>query len=167
MKITHANPGTFDGVHWGHVAVVIETVTICGKITVVCSDNKDKDRWFSPEESKAMWKIYDLGENVKIVTFDEFMAEHTPDEIIVMIRGIRDGKDILFEQKIVEQNFREYNIRNYNYVIAEEKYRGFSSTEARRLAMEENLEKLEKLAHPKIAQIMIERAREIKRRKTQ
>ena len=165
METIYAYPGTFCPPHRGHANIAKRMAQIAGKVTVVCSVNDGKkDQWFTPDECKEMWKTYELGENVEIMTFAEFMATRAAGKTIVMVRGIRNEDDLAFEKKVLEQNRRDYGIENYHYLVADDKYVEFSSTKARKMAMEENLAELTKIVHPKIAKIMVEKAREIKKR---
>jgi pantetheine-phosphate adenylyltransferase len=167
METVYAYPGTFCPPHRGHVNIAKRMAQIAGKVTVVCSVNDGKaDQWFTPEDCKEMWKTYDIEKNIEVMTFAEFMAKNGQDKTIVIVRGIRNEDDLAFEKKVLEQNRRDYGIENYHYLVADEKYREFSSTKARKMAMDENMPELEKIVNPKIAAKMIERAREIKRRKT-
>lgn len=166
MKVVHAGPGTYCPAHLGHVNIAERVAKTVGKVIMVCSVNNGKEQpWFTPEECKAMWQTYDLGENIIVMTFDEFMAQHTADETIVMVRGIRDEKDLEFEKGILEQNRRDYGIEQYHYVIAEERFKKFSSTKARKLAMKGNFKKLARMTNPTIAALMIAKAKQIKRNK--
>jgi len=166
MEAVLIAPGTYDLAHLGHENIVRRAAKLFGNIIVICSNNEEKNaRWFSPKESKEAWYCYDPGDNITIMTFDEFMATNTPSQNIVMVRGIRGPEDLVYEQKIRAYNQRVYGIEAYIYLTAKEEYVGISSTKARNMAMEGNLEELEKIVHPKIAMKLIERAREIKRRK--
>ena len=165
MKKVYAYPGTFCPPHRGHENVVKRMAQISGKVTVVCSENPDKnDRWFTPEECKEMWQACGLGDNITIMTLAEFMATHTQDERIVMVRGIRNEEDLAFEKKILEQNRRDYGIEDYHYIVADEMFKDFSSTKTRDLALEKNLADLEQIVHAKIAERMFEKGMEVRER---
>ncbi len=164
MKITHIYPGTFCLPHYGHKKVVEKILETASQVTVICSDNKEKnDRWFNSEECKKAWEYYNLNEQVKVVTLAEFIKTYDPKEtVIVMVRGIRTEKDLEFEKKVLKQNQRDYGIKRYLYIVADENYRDISSTKARNLAMEGNLAELEKIVHPKVAAMLVKKAQEIR-----
>lgn len=162
-KTIYAYPGTFCLAHYGHERVAKEAQQTTDEITIVCSENEEKnDRWFTPEECKKAWQFYDLGEKVKIMTFAEFMETYIPGQEIVMIRGIRGEKDLEFEKRILQQNYARYGIKKYFYIIANEEFKDFSSTKARKLAMDGNKEELVKIVHPEVAKMMIAKAKEKK-----
>lgn len=159
-------PGSFCPAHLGHIENAKKAMERFGKVTIICSENREKrdDRWFTPEECKEMVKMYGLGENATIMTLAEFMETNPSRQDIVMVRGIRSEEDLEYEQKIMRQNYRDYGVKEYYFIIADEEYRNFSSTKARNLAMKGNIAELKMIVHPKIARILIERAREIKQR---
>jgi phosphopantetheine adenylyltransferase len=159
-------PGAYCLAHDGHIAVIKEAAKDHGQVIVICSENEAKadDRWFTPQECKEAMKVYGLGKNVEIVTLAEFMETYFPGQDILMVRGIRNEKDLAHEAVVMEQNYRQFGVNKYEYIIADEKFRGFSSTKARKLAMEGNIEELKKMVHPKIAAMLIEKAEEIKRK---
>lgn len=54
-------PGTFSPPHFGHLRLLEEASRICGRVTLACSVNPDKDgALFAPAECKALWHCYDL-----------------------------------------------------------------------------------------------------------
>ena len=158
--VTYVYPGTFCPPHYGHADIARRIASIAGKVTVICSVNPEKNNvWFTPQECKEMWKAYALGDNVEIMTFDEF--EWAGKGTIVMVRGIRDEKDLAFEKQVLEYNRKEYGIENYHYIISRQRYLDFSSTKARLMAVNGDVGELEKVVDPRIAAKMIERAKTV------
>ena len=158
-------PGAYCLAHLGHAVIIRKIAEDFGEVTVICSENKEKknSRWFTPEECKEAIRAYDFGANVTIVTLAEFMKTYTPGQDIVIARGIRGDEDLEHEKNVMKENYRDYGVKKYYYIIADEKYREFSSTKARELAIEGDIEELEKMVHPKIAAMLIEKAEQIKR----
>lgn len=128
----YAYPGTFSPPTKGHAAIVRRAAAILPHITIVCSTNDSKnDRWFSPEEVRALWASYGLPENVSIATFDELAAMRT--KPIIMIRGIRDQADYEYEKAVMKLNHETFGINSFFYLIAEPEYAHISSSHVRAL----------------------------------
>jgi pantetheine-phosphate adenylyltransferase len=159
MKKIYIYPGTFCPPHFGHVALAKEAAAAFGEITVVCSVNpvKEEKIVFTPDECRDLWQTYDLGANIKVLTLDEFSKVRDPKDMVIMIRGIRDNNDIIYENAVMIYNRDNYGITHYHYMIADKIYEKMSSTAARAAAKSNDLEKLNKLVNPRVALRMIEK----------
>jgi pantetheine-phosphate adenylyltransferase len=163
MELLHIYPGTFCPPHYGHVAVAKEAADLFGKLVVICSVNPvKKDRIiFTPEECKEMWQTYALGPNIEVVTLDEFLARWNRSAPAVMVRGIRDNNDIIYENDVILYNCRKFGIRHYHYILCEKKYKGISSTKARAAAMAGNAAALKKFVNPAVTARILEHAKSV------
>lgn len=159
MKKTYIYPGTFCPPHFGHIALAKEAAAAFGGITIICSINpvKEEKTLFTPEECKAMWQTYDLGGNIDVMTLDDFLKIRDPDEMVIMIRGIRDNNDIIYENNVMIYNRDNFGITHYHYMIADKNYSQMSSTAARSAAKNNNLPKLGELVNREVASKMIEK----------
>jgi pantetheine-phosphate adenylyltransferase len=159
MKKIYIYPGTFCPPHWGHVALVKTAAAVLGHVTVVCSVNpvKEEKNIFTPEECKQLWRSYDLGKNIKVETFDENLAKRAKDDVVVMIRGIRDNNDIIYENAVMIHNRDHLGINHYHYIIGDKKFEKFSSTAARTAAKAGNIDELNELVNPQVAAKMMEK----------
>ncbi len=138
MKPIYIYPGSFNPPTYGHVEIAKRITNLVGEVTVICSSNPDKeDSWFTPEECKEMWQSYSLCPNIKVKTFEESISEDNDLKNFVMVRGIRDVKDLDYEKEVVLFNYKNFGIVNYFYMISDGNYKHISSTSARKLA--ENL----------------------------
>ncbi len=153
MKKIYIYPGTFCPPHYGHIALAKKAAEAFGEILVICSVNpvKEEKNIFAPEECKKMWQTYDLGKDVKAVTLEEFLALRNPDDMVVMIRGIRDNNDIIYENAVMIYNRDNFGITHYHYIISGKEFEKFSSTAAREAAKASDLQKLNKLVNPQVA----------------
>lgn len=157
MKPYFIYPGSFCPPTFGHVKIAERAAKLFGKITVVCSVNPEKEKaWFSPQECKEMWQTYNLCPNIKVMTLDDF-SQRTKKEEIVMLRGIRDDRDLEYEKEVVLFNWQKFGIVNYLYIISDENCKKISSTSARKAAESLDLMGLGKQVSPMIVSRMLEK----------
>jgi len=159
MKINYIYPGTFCPPHFGHVALAKEAAAVFGHVAVICSTNpvKEEKIIFTPDECRQMWQTYGLGENIEVVTLEEFLKTRDPRDLVVMIRGIRDNNDIIFENDVMIYNRDNFGVNHYHYIIGAKEFRGFSSSLARRAAKSGDWGKLNELVNPQVAAKMKEK----------
>ncbi len=163
MNPIYIYPGTFCPPHYGHIAIAKETARLLGKVIVICSINpvkKDKV-FFTPAECAQMWQTYDLGPDIEVVTLDEFLKKWNRAIPSVMVRGIRDNNDIIYENDVILYNCQEFGIRHYHYVLCEKKFNNISSTKARAAALAGDRAALLELLNDTVAAAMLERAKAI------
>ena len=160
MKPIYIYPGTFCPPHYGHVAIAKEAAALFGKITVICSVNpvKEEKNLFTPEECKKMWQTYDLGPDIEVTTLDDFLKKED-NSLKVMVRGIRDKKDIIFENDVVLYNRDHFGIRHYHYILSRKEFEKMSSTRARQAVRANDRVILDQLVNQKIAAMMLEARR--------
>jgi pantetheine-phosphate adenylyltransferase len=159
MKKIYIYPGTFCPPHFGHIALAKEAAAAFGEITVVCSVNpvKKEKIFFTPDECRDLWQTYDLGENIKILTLDDFLKVRNPKDTVIMIRGIRNNNDIIYENAVMIYNRDNFGITHYHYIIADKFFEKMSSTAARSAAKNGDLKKLGRLVNRKVVSKAIER----------
>lgn len=151
-------PGVFSPPTYGHFAIVKEASRILPKVTIVCSTNeeKDKTRWFSEEECVAMWKYYDLSDNVDVITFEDSKGRFNFSDV-VMIRGIRCEDDMEHERHVMKINKEMFGIDKIFYVWAKDEFVTVSATRARRAIEKLDFQMLSKYVAPGIISILLER----------
>jgi pantetheine-phosphate adenylyltransferase len=159
LKKIYIYPGTFCPPHYGHVALVRKAAAAFGSVTVVCSVNpiKKEKNIFTPDECKEMWQTYDLGKNIKVVTLEDFLKSRDQEVMVIMIRGIRDNNDIIYENNVMIYNRDNFGITHYHYIIGDKAYEKMSSTAVRTAAKNHDLAKLNELANAQVAAKMIEK----------
>jgi len=162
MKKIYVYPGTFCPPHYGHVALANRAAEAFGKILVICSVNpvKEEKNIFTPEECKKMWQTYKLGKGVKVATFNEFMEKWNKKDALVMIRGIRDNNDIIYENAVMIYNRDRFGVNHYHYIIGAKEFEKFSSTAARTAAEAGDREKLNKLVNLQTAALTLAKFRQ-------
>lgn len=162
MKSVYVYPGSFCPPTYGHLEIAKKAAKIFPEIIIVCSTNPEKKNpWFTAKECKEMWLSYNLPVNVTVKTLDELSQEEIRAGNLVMIRGVRDDKDLDYEKRVLLFNYRNFGICMYLYIVSE-KYKDISSTNVRRLA--ENLEFMElgKQVSPMILTRLLEKVLKIK-----
>jgi len=161
MKKIHIYPGTFCPPHYGHVELAKAAAKTFGKIFVVCSNNpvKGEKTAFYPEECVKMWKTYSLGKDIKVLTFDEFMKKWNKKDILIMIRGIRNDDDIVYENDILKYNRDHYGVMHYHYIIANHNFRELSSTAVCDAAKSGDIDKLMKMVNREVAVKIVAKCR--------
>ncbi len=159
MKKIYIYPGTFCPPHYGHVALAKEAAAAFGEITVVCSVNpvKEEKNIFTPEECKAMWQTYDLGGKIKVATLEEFLKDRDQKSLVIMVRGIRDNNDIIYENNVMIYNRDNFGVTHYHYIIAARIFEKMSSTAARFAAKNNDRKKLNELVNPGVAAKTLEK----------
>jgi len=163
MKTRFVYPGSFCPPTYGHAAIAKKAAELFGEVTVICSENPDKkEAWFTPEECKAMWQTYDLCPQIKVVTFANPDPQGKEKTNTVMIRGIRDDRDLDYEKDVVLFNKKHYGIMNYVYILSEDAFKNISSTSARKAAEELDLQTLGRQVSPMVVSKMLEKALGIK-----
>jgi phosphopantetheine adenylyltransferase len=106
-----------------------------------------------------MWQSYNLGKNIKVETFDKNLAKRAKGDVVVMIRGIRDNNDIIYENAVMIYNRDNLGINHYHYIIGDKKFEKFSSTAARLAAKKGDAQKLGELVNPQVAVLTLEKFR--------
>lgn len=127
-------PGTFDPPTYGHTHIVKKFVEIYNlPLTIVCSENPDKqDRWFASDEIKAMWLTYDLPKEIQILSLRELREQYRSNEHrFIMVRGIRNDDDAIYEKDIMIYNNGHYNIDNFIYIYGDKDFLNISSSKVR------------------------------------
>jgi len=153
-------PGTFCPPHYGHIAIAQEVANLLGKVIVICSVNpvkKDKVI-FTPAECARLWRTYDLGKNIEVTTLEMFLKSWDRQIPTVMVRGIRDQNDIIYENEVILYNCQEFGVRHYHYVLCQDQYRQISSTKARAMARAGDKIQLLQLVNEEVARQLLERA---------
>lgn len=160
MKFTAVYPGTFCPPTWGHLAIARRATEVFGKVIVICSQNPDKqERWFSPEECKAMWLAYRLPKNISVETYDEFVTgqDRPRASALIMIRGVRNESDFADEKKVALVNYQNSGIDKFFYLYCENGYEKISSSATRAAAENLELELLATLVAPLVVTRLLEK----------
>lgn len=158
-------PGSFCPPTYGHLRLLERATEMFPNLIVVCSnDSAKKDRWFSMAECKKMWESYNLptGKSVLIQTLNEFMRRKEEPSRIVVVRGIRDDSDWEREKEVAILNRRQFGISRYFYLLSENKYENVSSSLARVMAENLEIESLHQFVSPLVISSLLEKVLGIK-----
>ena len=129
MKKLAVCPGSFDPVTLGHVDVAKRAAAIFGACRVVVMNNREKNYRFSLEERYALCcAAFEGEENITVDLYEGMLYEYlgTLDEPI-LVKGVRDEKDFLYEKKMAEFNFEKSGVETM-YLSASSPYLSLSST---------------------------------------
>ena len=159
MEKIFAYPGSFTPPTYGHFEVVRRAAEIFPEVVIICSTNEKKGakRWFSEEECCALWQQYALPQNVRAKTFTNYAKEKVDPGRIVMIRGIRDNRDLEHEIGVVKLNSEAYGIDKYFYILAKAEFADISSSRVRKAAEEFDFMSLAKCVPPAIITQLLEK----------
>ncbi len=154
-------PGSFCPPTYGHLEIVKRACKILGSTTIICSRDGSKDYLFTPEECKKLWLSYDLPKDVRVLTFDEFSAGGIKGEELIMVRGMRSEADFKHEKAVMEQNYADYRIRDYQYLLANEGMETISASRTRAAAEKLDLIALSQMASPMVVTALLEKILDI------
>lgn len=151
-------PGSFCPPTFGHLSIVYDVSKFVRELIIVCSLNPEKDNnWFTPEQSKEMWLSYLLPKNVKVLTLEDFKTMKVDSSNLVMVRGIRDYKDLEYEKNVTLYNKEHFGITKYLYLFSDDKYKDISSTKTRMLAENLEIEELSNYVSFKVISRLLEK----------
>ena len=157
METRYLFPGNFSPPTYGHFNIVKRASELFPSVTIVCSENKNKqDKLFTQEEAVTLWKYYNLPDNVSVITFDE-LKNTIDSKNIVMIRGIRNKADHIHESEVLELNHKLFGIDNTLCILADDNDKEISSTRVREAAAILDFIELAKMAHPMVVSAMLEK----------
>ena len=130
-------PGSFDLPTYGHLHIVKKFLeTYDQPLTIVCSENPNKKaKWFAIEDIKKMWLTYELPDKVEVISLKELQEKDLRNLRLIMVRGIRDNKDVEYEKEIMRYNNKEYHINNFIYIYCDESFINVSSTSVKNKAL--------------------------------
>lgn len=150
-------PGTFCPPTEGHRQIAEKMAKICQELNIICSVNTDKGggNIFTPEECKGLWGYYNLPQNVRVYTLDEFLKRKIDFRKVVMVRGVRGDRDFDYEKKVMMKNLKELKIDKFMVVMSEEEFKNVSSTLARELAAQGDMDGLCKIVARDVAEKMV------------
>lgn len=127
-------PGSFDPITLGHIDIIERASKIFDKVYVVIAINADKKYLFSLEERKEIAEaaVKNLG-NVEVIICDGIVVELAKAlGVNVLVKGIRNEKDLEYENNIEEINKGIDGDIETVYLPAKKELSNISSTAARK-----------------------------------
>jgi pantetheine-phosphate adenylyltransferase len=151
-------PGSFSPPTYGHLEIVRLAAEVFPEVFVVCSRNPDKNSWFSTEKCVRLWSAYELPKNVSVMTFDEAVCHGVDPKETIMIRGLRNEKDLEDETKVLLSNWRNLGINKFYFQITSPEFKETSSSAARLAAINLDWQTLARNLAPLVVSAILERA---------
>lgn len=133
MKRLAILPGSFDPPTLGHLDLARRATALFGSCRVVVMNNRDKNYRFSIKERFALCKAAFLDEeNITVDLFEGMLFEYVKNlgEEAVLVKGVRNEQDFLYEKKMAAFNFEHCGVETI-YLDAKESFQSLSSTLAR------------------------------------
>jgi len=132
MKRLAVCPGSYDPVTLGHVDLVLRAKELFGEVEVVVMNNREKHYLFSLEERYELCKAAFEGvKGVRVFFSDGMLYEYLSEkEGAVLVKGIRNGTDFLYEKKMACFNREKCGVETV-YFAADENLLSLSSTKVR------------------------------------
>ena len=141
MKRIAVCPGSFDPVTKGHVDVARRAAKLFGACRVVVMNNREKSYLFSLEERFELCKAAFAGEeNITVDVYEGMLYDYLATlEEPVLVKGIRNETDFLYERNMARFNFEHSGVETL-YLDASEDLATLSSTLVRdKIAQKEDL----------------------------
>ena len=156
MEPIYVFPGSFCPPTYGHFEIVRKAAEILPSVIIVCSRNAGKgDDWFTEEECCQMWLgAYELPENVSVTTYADMAQRGLDLSCVVLIRGIRDGRDFFGEARTIDKNVKDLGINKFFYIVSGEQYCDISSSRVRELALQGEISRMKRFVPSMIASDM-------------
>lgn len=136
--------GSFDPITVGHADIVCRAAALFDHVTVLVAQNEEKTYMFTAWERAEIARAAFLDmPNVTVDVCDGYVAEYAKATgAVAFVRGIRDSKDVAYEQDMAERNFG-YCGRDTVLLFAKPEFHTVSSTAVRaKLAAGESVEGL-------------------------
>ena len=141
MKRIAVVPGSFDPITNGHVDLIRRAAKLFGSCEVVVMNNREKEYRFTLEERYRLCRsVFESDSQISVTSSEGMLYEYLSGRSgeAVLVKGIRNEKDYLYEKKMAEFNFLHSGVETL-YLDAREDLRDLSSTLVRQ-KMQENEE---------------------------
>ncbi|WP_353990247.1 pantetheine-phosphate adenylyltransferase [Pediococcus argentinicus] len=98
--------GSFDPLTNGHLDVIKRSSNIFDQLIIAVGENTSKNSLFTPQERiNFIEKATQDLPNVKVIGYQGLTVELFKQfDVNVLVRGLRNGTDFLYEQQIAEMN---------------------------------------------------------------
>lgn len=139
--------GTFDPLTHGHVSIIERMVKVFNKGVVLMATNPNKEHMLTGEERHRLIREclehYRI-KNVGVSATYGFVADWARDlygDQAVLVRGVRDEKDFLYEQEIAKFNFSRSHVQTMFFPAHADMER-LSSTSFKQLLKDDKWEQM-------------------------
>lgn len=126
-------PGSFDPMTNGHLDIIERTSQLFDEVVIAIMDNPNKKNWFTPKERMEMMLPH-LPHNVTIQIFPLQLTVDVAKKVEadVLIRGLRNSEDFLFEQNMAIINQEQTGIETL-FLMSCPQYMAYSSSRIKEL----------------------------------
>lgn len=135
--------GSFDPITLGHVDIVRRAATLFDRVILLVANNEEKQYMFSAEERAEIARaaLEDIpGASVDVC--DGYVSAYAKEHgASAFVRGIRDEKDVAYEQDMAERNLGYCGVETV-LLFTKPEYHAISSTAARMALAEKQGEKM-------------------------
>lgn len=103
-------PGSFNPFTYGHLDILQNAIPLFDKIIVICSSNPNKPQLSQSEDSRC-YRISECLKHNNIIGVEVIQSSNLIVDICqeynaqYIIRGLRDSKDFLDEEKLADANY--------------------------------------------------------------
>lgn len=129
-------PGSFDPPTLGHIDLILRASKMTDRLIVAVLNNCSKTPLFSVEERVTMLKsiVSDYPE-IEVCSFQGLLVEFAKEQgATVVIRGIRNVTDFLYEQQMADVNRLLYGDIDTVFLLTNPEYAAISSSTVREVA---------------------------------
>ncbi len=101
-------PGTFDPIHFGHIAIAKRAARLFDEVVIAVYDRPLKTLLFSPEERISLAKeAFNHAAKIKVMGFNGLLVEFCEEiGVQVIVRGLRVFSDFEYEFRMALANRR-------------------------------------------------------------
>ena len=130
-------PGSFDPLTNGHLNLIERASSLYDELIVVVANNTSKNAWFMPEQKAQLIKqATSRLKNVRVEILPADLTVNIARKLgaKVMIRGVRNSQDFLYEQNIANLNHKLAPEIETMLLFADERYTAVSSSMLKEIA---------------------------------
>ncbi|MEE3392482.1 MAG: pantetheine-phosphate adenylyltransferase [Lachnospiraceae bacterium] len=129
-------PGSFDPVTLGHLDIMERASDCFDKLIVAVMKNNGKNSFLDFDARiELLSQVIPARDNISVMSFDGLLADFVRiNDACVIVRGLRDGKDLDYEIPLAQGNMKLYSKADTVFYVTRPEYSYISSSAVRELA---------------------------------